>query len=429
MTCYPGLPAVLSGVLLGFALSAGAETLPLQQAEQLALGRDTGAASLVKQASAMRDAGVADSQLPDPMVFLGWLNLPIEGFDLREEPMNQIRIGVKQTFPAGDSLAIKARSADAGADAMLAAAGSRRLDVLRQTREAWLEVQYQQAALAVVIDNEPLFAQLRDVTRSLYSTGKKSLNDVVRAELEVQRLKDREIAIQEMIEKQRAVLARWTGPLATTADIPRTLPAWSLAGTDKAAMAKALQANPAILAMDRKIGQLRAQVDLARQQYKPGFSVEAAYAFRNAQRPNGAEVSDLVSIGASMSLPLFTKNRQDKRVAAMNSQLNAAMDDRTDMLAAMAAKLDVTLVRFDRLNDRISLHGSTIVPQSQEQAQAALMAYQADRADFAEVMRAYIGVLESKLKLRRLQTDRLEAIATAWNLLPPANDMENAHEQ
>ena len=181
--------------------------------------------------------------------------------------------------------------------------------------------------------------------------------------------------------------------------------------------------------MDEKVDQLRDQVALARQQYKPAWTLEAGYSIRNAQRANGTNVSDLVSISASINLPLFTRNRQDRSVAAATGQMNALMDQRNDMLSEMSAKLDATLVRISRLAERIALHKDTIVPATGEQANAARMAYEANRADFAEVMRAYIARLDSELNLRHLQAQRLEAIATAWYLLPPATDLDKTHEK
>ena len=419
----------LPGLLLAWTLTAGAESLSIGKAESLATSRDAGYKSLVKQSRAMEDSAVAAGQLPDPMISVGWLNLPVEDFNLRAEPMNQVKIGFKQTFPAGDSLDIKRRSAMAGAGAMQEQAGVRHLDVLMQTRQAWLELQYQQIALSVIQESEPLFEQLRDFTRSLYRTGRKSLSDVIRAELEVQRLKDREVSIRETIERERSGLARWVGPVAMSADIPTDRPSWDFEVADKSALTQRLIAHPAILAMDEKVDQLRDQVALARQQYKPAWTLEAGYSIRNAQRANGTNVSDLVSISASINLPLFTRNRQDRSVAAATGQMNALMDQRNDMLSEMSAKLDATLVRISRLAERIALHKDTIVPATGEQANAARMAYEANRADFAEVMRAYIARLDSELNLRHLQAQRLEAIATAWYLLPPATDLDKTHEK
>ncbi len=127
-----------------------------------------------------------------------------------------------------------------------------------------------------------------------------------------------------------------------------------------------------------------------------------------------------------MSLPLFTKNRQDKRVSSASRQFNAGLDRRLDLLNALNSKLEAELVTLEKLNDRIELYEMMILPQTGEQAQAALMAYKAEQSDFTEVMRSHIAQLESILEFERLQTDRLKSIAALRYLLPPAGDLTRA---
>ncbi|HKI73448.1 MAG TPA: TolC family protein [Pseudomonadales bacterium] len=408
---------------LGLApLPVIADSLPIARAEALALAHDSGYTSLIGQSKALADKATADSQLPDPMISLGWLNVPVEDFNLGQEPMNQIRVAVKQTFPAGDSRALKKDSVLAAANAKGSEATVRHLSVLEQTRKRWLEAQYAESALAIVNRIDPLFAQLRDVTRSLYGTGKKSLNDVVRAELEFQRLQDRKVVLDENAGKQRAMLARWVGSTAADDAIPASLPDWNFAMTAKSSFAGRLLDHPSVVTFNQKVDQMRANVALARQQYKPSWSLEVGYAFRNARRANGAEVSDLASIGASMNLPLFTANRQDKSVAAAEAQLSATLDARLDLINALDSRLAGELVRLEKLNERIALHKSLIVPQARQQSQSALLAYESGQADFAEVMRSRIALLDTLLALRRLETDRLETISSIWYLLPPPGD-------
>ena len=49
---------------------------------------------------------VAASTLPDPMLDLGFANLPTDTFDFDQEAMTQFKVGIVQTFPRGDSRAL-----------------------------------------------------------------------------------------------------------------------------------------------------------------------------------------------------------------------------------------------------------------------------------------------------------------------------------
>ncbi|MEX1237478.1 MAG: TolC family protein [Pseudomonadales bacterium] len=415
---------LLIGALLSLCPSGFTQTLSLEHAESLALEKDPGYQGLMKQSRALEDDAIAESQLPDPMLMVGWLNVPVADFALDEEPMNQLRVGLKQNFPVGDTLNLKRKSALADASRVRQQSVTRRLMVLQNTRNAWIEVWYGEASLKIVRENEPMFEQLRDVTASLYRTGRKGLDDLVRSELELQRLKDREVRITENVGRQRAFLGRWIGSEESRLLLPEKLPVWETHFADRMADSSQIVAHPLVRAMDERIAKLQQGVELAREQYKPAWSLELGYAFRNAQRPNGAEVSDLASLSASVSLPVFTAKRQDKRLSSANRQANAGLDQRLDLLYELKSRLEAELVTLDRLNERIELYDSMILPQTQEQAQVALLSYKADRSDFTEVMRSHVAQLESTLELERLQADRLKSIAAIKYFLPRGEDLD-----
>ena len=45
--------------------------------------------------------------MPDPTLFAVAQSLPTDTFDTDQEPMTQLRFGIRQMFPKGDSLDIK----------------------------------------------------------------------------------------------------------------------------------------------------------------------------------------------------------------------------------------------------------------------------------------------------------------------------------
>jgi hypothetical protein len=62
------------------------------------------------------------------------------------------------------------------------------------------------------------------------------------------------------------------------------------------------------------------------------------------------------------------------------------------------------------------LYESRILDLSKEQAQAALLAYQSEAGDFADVMRGYIDDLNTRLDYIRLQIERAQSYAVLANL-------------
>jgi outer membrane protein TolC len=68
------------------------------------------------------------------------------------------------------------------------------------------------------------------------------------------------------------------------------------------------------------------------------------------------------------------------------------------------------------LTRRLELYETRILDQSQDQAEAALLAYRSDAGDFADVMRAYIDYLNTRIEHKRLRVDRARSYAMLANL-------------
>jgi hypothetical protein len=79
----------------------------LEQAITLAQQNDPWLHGSRLKQSAVENRSIASGTLPDPKVSLGIMNLPTDTWDLDQEGMTQLKVGVSQMFPRGDSLEIK----------------------------------------------------------------------------------------------------------------------------------------------------------------------------------------------------------------------------------------------------------------------------------------------------------------------------------
>jgi len=195
------------------SISSEARTpvLTLQRAERVAIEEDPARAEFEAQAQALYEQAIAEGQLPDPTVRLGYVNVPTDTFNRSQEPMTQVLVGVQQTFPPGDTLALRKRQVNAMGQTMTLSAAQQRLNALQSVRDIWLDVFYWHTAAEIVRDSHGLFTQLTAITRSQYATGRRNQQDVLRAEQELGVLKDREINYQTEEIRARAKLARWIG--------------------------------------------------------------------------------------------------------------------------------------------------------------------------------------------------------------------------
>ncbi len=412
-TCALALLVGLSALSVS-STQAQQQPLSLAEAEQRAIQHEPGQKALKARANALEERSVMVGQLPDPKLRMGMANFPLESGGFTTEGMTQAQIGIRQAFPPGKTRSISARQFQSLAKAMDRNADARGRDVLTSVRNAWLESYYWDRAHSTLSESRPFFSDLVNITRSLYAVGSKDQQDLLRAELELSRLDDRLIDIDRQRAGARAELAQWIGEEASR-PLADKLPAWEQLPRLET-LREALNSHPAITAADAQIEAQVAGIDLAKEQYKPGWALDLGYGYRDGMLSTAGSRSDFLSLSVTVDLPFFRKNRQDRGLAAALSERHAAMETKDELLRRLNRQLEAEYSRWRDLTRRVALYETRILGQAEDQANAALAAYQSEAGDFADVMRGFIDDLDTRLDHIRLQIERTQSYAVLANL-------------
>ena len=398
----------------GVALASPKIPLTLAETEALALQAEPGQQALQARAAALEAQAVVAGELPDPMLRLGVNNFPIEAGGFSTEGMTNFGVGLRQTFPAGDTRSLSSRRFELLASGVQQDADARARNVLTAARSSWLELYYWYSAHDLVVASRPLFEDLATITRSQYAVGRKSQQDVLRAELELSRLDDRLIEIERQQARFRAMLGEWIG--AESARKPaRKLPDWPTPPAIES-LQQALLEHPRVRAAEADIEARGAGVELAEQRSKPSWAIDFGYSYREGNLPSGQPRSDMVTLGVTVGLPFFSRKSIDGTLSAALQERTAARAAREQVVRELQRQLDAEYARWHDLTRRLALYDERILKQAGIQAEASMLAYQSDRADFAEVMRAYINDLNTRIDHVRLQVERAQSFAMLANL-------------
>jgi hypothetical protein len=112
--------------------------LNLKQAEQLAIQSDPSIEAYKATSQSFVDESVADDTLPDPILRFGAVNVPVDTFDLDQEQMTQVKVGIVQNFPRGNVLSIKQQQSRYLSRAAMSMADDAQLQIIRDVRETYL---------------------------------------------------------------------------------------------------------------------------------------------------------------------------------------------------------------------------------------------------------------------------------------------------
>ena len=402
------------GVLIGlFYISpVEAQSLSLANAEELAVRQDPSIQAVLSRRLALGELSVAAGQLPDPMLKFGVMSLPTDTFNLGQEPMTQVQIGVVQRIPRGDSRELRAEELNERAKALEESASDQELQVLLSVREGFLDVIEQRRLAKINRNAEAAFSDLEEITQDYYATGRVAQQDVLRASVELAKVQERALQIAEEEDRARARLAAWIGEAAWR-PISDDWPILAEPATLQVAL-DSLASHPRLRALHQEVIAADTAVELAQQSYKPEFLLDLTYGGRGGQDPDGSARPDLLTFMVMMDVPLFTRNRQDRTVAASLAESSAAAFSRDDVYRRMRSELKMQASTLDRQLERLKLFEDSLLPEAEFNAEATFQAFQAALEDLTTLVRAQIIEFDLQLEYERL---RAESYKTRARLL------------
>ena len=412
---------------------SSAQTLSLAKALNYALTNEPWLKVSSEMQAATVSKSIAAGSLPDPVLTVGLLNLPTNGYAFDQEGMTQVKVDLSQKFSRGDSLALQTKALTQLAQQYPWQRADRLAQVKTIITEAWLNAYRAQRSIDLIEQDKGLFTQLIEITEASYAStlGKTRQQDIIRAQLELTRLEDKLISLEQQFEGAKSRLAQWLPmqmlmqPL--NSDFIKTTPLIDFSQLEFNQLIPLLMAHPAIVAIEKTVMAKQTEVTLAKQSYRPQVGVNVGYGYRD-DTPVGESRADLLSVGLSIDLPLFTDNRQDQQVKAAIATAEATKTQKLVALQKLKGMYFKEYSQLSRLKKRELLYKNTLLPQVAEQAQATLNAYTRDDGDFSEVMRARISELNAKIDALNITVDQ-QIITARLNYYASSLDTQVMAEQ
>lgn len=410
---------LLSSSLFGAVFNSSANsvvvtnttTLNLTDTVNYALNNEPWLSASKQKQIATKAQSIAAGTLPDPVLSLGMQSLPVNGYAFDQENMTQLKLDISQKFSRGNSLALSQQVINEQAQQHPWLRAQRKAQVKATVIELWLNAYRAQQSIALIKQDKTLFTQLIEVTEASYSSslGKTRQQDIIRSQLELTRLEDKLIVLAQQLDAAKQGLAQWLPmhrlqrPLSNEFKEPNPLIDFNNLAFDE--LIQLLMAHPAIVAIEQNVTAKVTQINLAKQSYKPQLGVNMGYGYR-ADTKAGDSRADLLSVGVSIDLPLFTDNRQDQQVKAAIANAEAKKTEKRVALQNLKGMYFKEFSQLARIEQRNALYQNTLLPQMSQQAQATLNAYTRDDGDFSDVMRARISELTAKIDALNIQIDK-----------------------
>lgn len=398
-----------AALILLVMLFQPALAMELEDAQSLALERDATLAALDHRIEATRADAVAESALPDPELFIGAEGLPVND-PLAADMMTQYNIGLRQQIPTGRSRNARQRAATHQARVLHAQGQARRLEVLREVTLAWSDWVAAGKALEVAQSSRSAFAGLVELTEARYRAGGGRQSDISQAGLELALLDQRILEQSSAVDDAASRLQRWTGIRPASgaaadwaAPLPSVQPEQRLAS---------LATHPAVLALQAAEDVQQARMEEVEASYRPHWNIEAGWGHsRSSDALLHRRDSDRLFAMVSFNLPLFTSKRQDQRLRAAQAEQAARGQDALAELHRLRGAMEREVQRQQQYARRLQGLEEQVLPAARNTLEAVLVSYRSDRANFDEVIRARLALLEQELAVITLRREHARSTA------------------
>lgn len=363
------------------------------------------------EAAAMRVPQAAS--LEDPMVDItGYPFYPYVPQQLGGRVTYELM--ASQQVPWFGKLRTRANAAEAEVDAARAELIAQELEILEQVKRAYYDLYLLQTSLVIVEQSRHLAVDFSTLAETKYRTGKAEQQDLLRARLEVSTTDAELVRMRQEFQSAQARLARL---LHVSPDTPvealSELPAEQIPNDVQRLYALAIESRPDLHAQLAAIRRDRLNVDLARLQYYPSFTLKAGWGDMSTYKAMSpvADGLSMVGVGVGANIPIYRKRleagvREAEAKTVASAREYDAMRDKTqeevkDLFAQLAGQEQLlTLFRKD------------IVPQAEQTLKASTSAYQTGKIDILMLIDNWKQLLQYRLGQQRLEAQVRQTLAS-----------------
>ena len=353
------------------------------------------------------------SNLPDPMLSLGLMNLPTNSFSFSQEPMTGKIVGLSQMIPFPGKLSTMGKAAEKNTEIVNEELKDAENEIVKNVTNTYYELAFTRKTISIVKESRKLLKSIADVVRTRYSVSSASQQNLLKVELEITNVNDK---LEELHGKESMELSMLNSLLLFPADSPigirenLDVKYFSLTQGMLDSLAKANR--PFLKGIDIAEQKAALQKSLAEYDYYPNFNLSLQYTQRDQIAKTNTDLHDLVSIMVGVTLPLNYGGKVSAKI-----QEKEAMEDMYDQqysasMQMLDANFGTAIAKLNTIKSRIKLIEEGLLPQAEQTLKAAMAGYQVGKIDFINVIDSENKLYQIETNLYKLKTDYLKEIAS-----------------
>jgi outer membrane protein, heavy metal efflux system len=327
--------------------------------------------------------------LPDPVLSLGIENDGFEEIMVGKMESSFYEVMVSQGLPWPGKRGLRTDVARLAADEAGASLARARLTTESDVRRAYLDLLLTRDRLDLLSRLDEIWKTSAGFARTRYEAGDGAQSDVLRAQLEQNRLRQRRFALAAQERATVQTLNRLRGrpvdePIATTTKV-RDLPLVELPAPE-VAVADALARSPELAQARLQAKRADTSLALAKRERFPDFNVNAGIMPRGGFEP-------MWKAGISVNLPVWSYRKQNKAVAENEQRAEASASGAEAIEQILRLRVADRAAAHRGFFETARLYREGLLVQSRATADSTLAQYRVGKVTFASVLEANAGYI------------------------------------
>jgi len=344
------------------------------------------------------NARIAQELVPeDPVVEYVYDEMRAGVPGLMGKPMRSYGISQKTPFPSKLIL----RSNIAAKDAKISYEGykEKERDVIARTKVAYVEVWYLDKALDITIENQALLEQFCSSTASRYSLNKASEQDALKAQVELAKVKNSVILLDQKRQIAQAKLNMLLNrdPCADIM-IDKKLDMPVVNNSLEALIDTAKKNRPKLRAFRYAVEKGRTAYLLAWNEFLPDIHIRYQQMIKDG---SGGDWAGMLG----MSVPIWFWTKQASGVKEMKSELDMFRAEYNMMENMAIFDVKDAYARVESYKKLVNTFETSFIPQTEQALKASLAGFEAGRIDFLNLLDSQRMLLDIKVEYYKMIFD------------------------
>jgi cobalt-zinc-cadmium efflux system outer membrane protein len=329
-----------------------------------------------------------------------------------QTPMSGIELMLTQKIPFPGKLGLKKDAARKLAQKAKKEHESAEDFVISELKQNYYRLYLLGKSIEITRGNKLLLEDFAKIASTRYSVGKGVQQDVLKAQVEVSRMMNRLISLEEL---KRSVQARINvlldrDPQSALGE-PEELIFRKLSYSEEELQNLAVENNPALKGMNLSLKTSESSYRLARREYWPDFTFSVSYRLREEVRMDPVRGVNFFSASAGINIPLYFWSKQKNGVqekALTLESVRQKYDSQENDLKLNVSRLFYSL---DKYSKEVELYRSAILPQARQSLESARSGYQVDKLDFLTLLSNQVALYNFEIAYHQALSSYLATIA------------------